>query len=84
MLLKCTDVVDGLPHLKFSQRRPKPGDEVIVMGYPTGLRAMLAQTGDDFLAGLQDDGSLDFWAVAGGASPHTSGAIAAAETGAGW
>jgi len=34
------------------------------MGYPTGLRSMLAQTGDAFLAELQADENLDFWAVA--------------------
>jgi len=34
------------------------------MGYPTGLRSMLAQTGDTFLAELQEDENLDFWAVA--------------------
>ena len=63
-LLRCSEAVDGLPHLQFSQRRPEPGDEVIVMGYPTGLRALLAQTGDSFLAELQDNGSLGFWEIA--------------------
>ncbi|MDH3387823.1 MAG: serine protease [Gammaproteobacteria bacterium] len=63
-LLKCDDVVDGLPYLKFSNTLPRPGDEVIVMGYPTGLRGMLAQTGDSFLADLQAEDSLDFWEVA--------------------
>jgi len=63
-LLACNEVVDDLPYLKLSSRPPQPGDEVIVMGYPTGLRAMLAQTGDSFLAELQQDDSLGFWEVA--------------------
>jgi S1-C subfamily serine protease len=63
-LLTCSEVIDDLPYLKLSERLPQAGDEVIVMGYPTGLRAMLAQTGDDFLAELQQDESLDFWDVA--------------------
>ncbi|MDH3219046.1 MAG: trypsin-like peptidase domain-containing protein [Gammaproteobacteria bacterium] len=63
-LLRFGDVVDGMPFLKFSKTLPRPGDEVIVMGYPTGLRAMLAQTGDRFLADLQEGNSLDFWEVA--------------------
>ncbi len=63
-ILTCNEVVDELPYLKLSSRLPQPGDEVIVMGYPTGLRAMLAQTGDSFLAELQQDESLDFWDVA--------------------
>lgn len=34
------------------------------MGYPTGMRSMLAQTGDEFLAEIQADESLDFWDIA--------------------
>ena len=63
-VLLCNEVLDGLPHLKLSDRQPAPGDEVIVLGYPTGMRSMLAQTGDSFLAELQADESLDFWDVA--------------------
>ena len=63
-VLSRNEVVDGLPYLKLSNRLAAPGDEVIVMGYPTGMRSMLAQTGDDFLAELQADESLDFWEVA--------------------
>ncbi|MBT8438006.1 MAG: serine protease [Gammaproteobacteria bacterium] len=63
-ILQCSEVVDDLPYLDFSTRLPAPGDEVIVMGYPTGMRSMLAQTGDDFLAELQADESLDSWEVA--------------------
>lgn len=43
---------------------PKPGDEVIVMGYPTGLRSMLARTGNAFIEELQSGAELNFWAVA--------------------
>jgi S1-C subfamily serine protease len=63
-VLLCNETVDGLPYLQLSDSSPEPGDEVIVMGYPTGMRSMLAQTGDSFLAELQQDESLDFWAVA--------------------
>jgi S1-C subfamily serine protease len=63
-LLLCSEVVSELPYLRLSQTPPQPGDEVIVLGYPTGLRAMLAQTGDSFLADLQQDDHLNFWEVA--------------------
>lgn len=63
-ILLCSDVVGNLPYLSLSEKPLKPGDEVIVMGYPTGLRSMLAQTGDAFLAKLQEDENLDFWDVA--------------------
>jgi serine protease Do len=63
-VLLCQDVAGSLPRLEFSSRPPTPGDEVIVMGYPTGMLSMLAQTGDEFLAELQQDEGLDFWGVA--------------------
>ena len=63
-VLLCSDVISNLQHLSLSDKPLKPGDEVIVMGYPTGLRSMLARTGDTFLVELQKDEDLDFWAVA--------------------
>ena len=63
-VLLCNETVSGLNYLKFGTRPPQPGDEVIVMGYPTGLRSMVAQTGAGFVAELQDDAELDFWGVA--------------------
>ena len=44
---------------------PNLGDEVVVMGYPTGLRSMLAQSGSQFLDRMREDATdTDFWAVA--------------------
>ena len=63
-VLACTDAVDGLPYLELATVMPGPGSEVIVMGYPTGLTSMLAQTGEGFLTELETDESLDFWQIA--------------------
>ena len=63
-LLKGGEIDGELPFLMLGEGTPEPGAEVIVMGYPTGLRAMLAQTGDRFLAELQEDEALDFWGIA--------------------
>jgi len=63
-VLLCEGVTGGIPHLRLANTSPKPGDEVIVMGYPTGLISMLAQTGDAFIEELQAGDNLDFWAVA--------------------
>jgi S1-C subfamily serine protease len=63
-VLLCKGVTGGIPYLRLSDTPPKPGDEAIVMGYPTGLRSMLAQTGDAFIKKLQNSEDLDFWAVA--------------------
>ena len=55
---------DGAAGLTLAQDLPSAGDEIVLMGYPTGLRAMLAQAGPDFLARLEAEGQSDFWSVA--------------------
>ncbi len=63
-VLLCSDVAEGLPYLDLGKRPLEPGDEVIVMGYPTGLKSMLGRSGDKFLEQLEQGGDLDFWVVA--------------------
>ena len=50
--------------LILAQDVPDIGDEVILIGFATGLRALLAQAGRDFLAALEERGETDFWTVA--------------------
>ncbi|MGC1505300.1 MAG: trypsin-like peptidase domain-containing protein [Sulfitobacter sp.] len=50
--------------LILAQGEPEIGDEVIVIGFATGLRALLAQAGSDFLTALQEKGETDFWTLA--------------------
>jgi serine protease Do len=50
--------------LRLAENPPNSGDEVIVMGYPTGLRSMLAQSGVDFINELQESKNTGFWNVA--------------------
>lgn len=50
--------------LTLAAKAPVPGDEIIVMGYPTGLRSMLAQSGEAFIEELQNSGDTEFWSVA--------------------
>ena len=52
------------PGLRLDDTAPAAGDEVIVMGYPTGLRAMLAQSGEAFIEELQRTKDTGFWSVA--------------------
>ena len=63
-VLRRTDVAKPMPGLKLADAPPAPGDEVIVMGYPTGLRSMLAQSGEDFIKELQKTEDIGFWSVA--------------------
>lgn len=50
--------------LDLSAVLPSQGDEVIVMGYPAGLRSMIAQTGQGFIEALQASEDAGFWTVA--------------------
>ncbi len=63
-VLRRADAAVPIPGLTLADARPAPGDEVIVMGYPTGLRSMLAQSGEDFIEQLQKTEDTGFWSVA--------------------
>ncbi|HUV22325.1 MAG TPA: serine protease [Gammaproteobacteria bacterium] len=41
----------------------QPGDEVLLIGYPAGVQAMLARTDTKFLDEIGESGALDFWTV---------------------
>lgn len=63
-LLRILDVSEmDTIGLKLSEAPPNSGDEVIVMGYPTGLRSLLARTGEAFIEELQSTGETDFWKI---------------------
>ena len=63
-VLRRTDEAEPMPGLTLAETPPVPGDEVIVMGYPTGLRSLLAQSGAAFVAELQQTNDTEFWSVA--------------------
>lgn len=63
-VLKGGSIPSEVPALELSTVRPQPGDEVIVVGYPTGFRALLARTEKRFLDDLGAEGELDAWTVA--------------------
>lgn len=53
----------GAP-LRFAASSPQPGDEVILLGYPTGIRAVLARAGEKFVQDLGKRPGIDFWSIA--------------------
>ena len=63
-VLAFTGASPQVPGLALSSIKLASGDNVIVMGYPTGLRAMLAQAGRTFVMKLREAGETDFWKVA--------------------
>ena len=65
-VLRCaagTAVVTPLP---LNEEAPPLGAEVIVLGYPTGMNALLARADPAYVEQLLGDGELDFWKVAEG------------------
>lgn len=51
----------GIP---LAENPPQAGEEVYLLGFPTGLKALIAQAGPDFLDTLQDEGGVGFWSIA--------------------
>lgn len=50
--------------LSLADGLPAQGAEVIVLGYPTGLKSMVVRTGEAFVEKLKADKATDFWQVA--------------------
>ncbi len=63
-ILRPVDVIMDVTGLALADEAPALGNEVIVMGYPTGLRSMLAQSGEGFIKELRELDDIEFWSVA--------------------
>ncbi len=63
-LLRHGDEPGALTGLNLAAAEVASGMAVIVMGYPTGLRSMLAQAGESFVEKLQQEETTGFWAIA--------------------
>jgi S1-C subfamily serine protease len=63
-VLKCRGVTGQVPELRLTEVAPAAGDAVLVLGYPTGIRALLARADEAFVQELSRSPELDFWAVA--------------------
>lgn len=63
-VLRCGLGDRELVPLELSAQRPRPGEEVIVLGYPAGMNALLARTDPAFAEALLAAGPIDFWVLA--------------------
>ena len=50
--------------LEFESRTPSPGEEVLLLGYPTGMRALVARASAEFIESVTSEGAGDYWSVA--------------------
>lgn len=62
-LLTLGDKLTDVQGIDLTDAPPVPGEEVILLGYPTGLRSLLAQSGNEFVQRLEADREIDFWNV---------------------
>lgn len=62
-ILRCSGVAGRIPALQPATSAPDPGNEVVVLGYPAGITAMLARIDRSFLADLAAEEEVDFWAI---------------------
>ena len=63
LALLCCVVSEQADCLPLAEGPPEPGESVLVIGFPLGIRALMARTSPEFLEGLQDAGITDFWEV---------------------
>jgi serine protease Do len=63
-LLRCDPVGAGVVPLARAGTVPRVGDEIVVLGYPTGIAALVARAEAEVVERLRRQGPLDFWSVA--------------------
>ena len=63
-VLRVPELPEGVETLTFAAATPSPGDEVLVVGYPLGVRALVARSDPAFLETLAQTADTTFWAVA--------------------
>ena len=63
-VLVSDEVLDEVAGLMLSDVEVALGDEIVVLGYPTGLRALLARAEPDFVEELFSEGPVGFWELA--------------------
>ena len=63
-VLRCSGATGRVPPLPLGETPAQPGEEVFVLGYPTGIRALLARTNEAFVDSLMRDPRPDFWTMA--------------------
>ncbi len=62
-VLRCLDAERLLPALTLATRPAQVGEAIVVLGFPTGIQAMLARADRGFLEALGGE-RLDFWQIA--------------------
>ena len=62
-IIRSPGILSVAAPLEIGDRSPAPGEEIVVLGYPTGLNALLARSGQSFVDSVRAS-DADFWSVA--------------------
>ncbi|MDJ0955878.1 MAG: trypsin-like peptidase domain-containing protein, partial [Arenicellales bacterium] len=62
-LLQVGQDLQDINVLELEVTKPKPGDEVLVVGYPLGMSGMLARVSPKFMEEITPDSEVDIWMV---------------------
>lgn len=63
-LLRCDGATRDVVGLRLAEREASLGEEIVVLGYPAGMRALLARAGTPFVDRAMAEGPIDFWQLA--------------------
>ncbi len=63
-VMRALSIAGEVVPLPLAERSPRPGAEIVVMGYPTGIRAVLARSDPAFVTEVTREQRLDVWSLA--------------------
>lgn len=63
-VLRCGVETSALSALELTDLPPEAGDEVFILGYPAGIRALLARTDQQVVKKMMQGPQIDFWSIA--------------------
>ncbi|MDT8340546.1 MAG: trypsin-like peptidase domain-containing protein [Longimicrobiales bacterium] len=63
-LVRLAEVPAGIAHLTLREEPAVAGEEVFLVGYPLGIRAIVARSGIEFMESLRERGGGGMWEVA--------------------
>ncbi|MDT8367914.1 MAG: trypsin-like peptidase domain-containing protein [Longimicrobiales bacterium] len=63
-LFRTDRLPPGTEALEFTSKSPVPGEEILVIGYPLGIRALAVRAAPDLMRRLAASGDTTFWDVA--------------------
>jgi len=69
-VLRAAELAGEVTPLPLAERSPEAGDEVILLGYPTGINALLARADPKLVQRLSLNSDMDFWQVTAELSEH--------------